>query len=135
MVLGVVVKGMTTSILKCRKCGFRFNYSFIPGASVSAVRLGSSRYMRCPKCSRFGLFNLMEFGTDPKLSTYSDSKITARYLPVIIVPTAAWIVLSLVWLRPLVKGPLATVLISVPIFAIVLIGVLLLLLASRLQKV
>lgn len=126
---------MTTSILECNKCRFRFNYRFIPGASISAMRLGTSRYMRCPKCNRFGLFSLMRFGTDPKLRTYSDARITARSMPLIMAPLAAWLVVSIVWLRPLIKGPAVAVLIAAPTVAIAVGGALLLMLTARLQEV
>jgi hypothetical protein len=42
----------------CPKCGGAFDYAFIPGASVTAIRLGTSRYMRCPICQKFAMFKM-----------------------------------------------------------------------------
>ncbi|MGD0250318.1 MAG: hypothetical protein ABSB97_05470 [Thermoplasmata archaeon] len=47
----------------CPKCGGQFDYRFVPGASVTALRLGNSRYMRCQLCHRFGVFRLTGPGT------------------------------------------------------------------------
>jgi DNA-directed RNA polymerase subunit RPC12/RpoP len=47
-----------TRRLLCPKCGSSFDYEFIPGASFSAIRLGNSRYMRCPICQRFSVFKM-----------------------------------------------------------------------------
>jgi hypothetical protein len=49
---------MWTRRLRCPHCQGEFDYDFVPGGSVTAVRLGTSRYMRCPLCHRFGLFRL-----------------------------------------------------------------------------
>lgn len=45
--------------LTCSKCGQSFDYDFIPGASFTAVRLGTSRYMACPLCHKWGIFNML----------------------------------------------------------------------------
>lgn len=45
--------------LTCPKCGGQFDYQFVWGASLTAVRLGSSRYMRCPLCRKWALFPLL----------------------------------------------------------------------------
>jgi hypothetical protein len=47
-----------TRHLTCPKCGGQFDYEFVPGASLTAIRLGTSRYMRCPLCHRFAIFSL-----------------------------------------------------------------------------
>jgi uncharacterized C2H2 Zn-finger protein len=48
------------SKLKCPKCGYEFEYEWIPGASVTSIKLGKKRYMRCPKCHKFSLFNVSD---------------------------------------------------------------------------
>jgi hypothetical protein len=49
---------MVTRRLRCPHCQGEFDYDFVPGMSFTAVRLGTSRYMRCPLCRRFGVFPL-----------------------------------------------------------------------------
>ena len=44
--------------LRCPHCHMEFDYDFVPGMSVTALRLGTSRYMRCPRCHRWGMFPL-----------------------------------------------------------------------------
>ena|GEM_PF-447567 len=44
--------------LRCPHCHREFDYDFVPGMSVTALRLGTSRYMRCPLCHRWGKFPL-----------------------------------------------------------------------------
>ncbi len=44
--------------LRCPHCQGEFDYDFVPGMSVTALRLGTSRYMRCPLCRRWGRFPL-----------------------------------------------------------------------------
>ncbi len=44
--------------LVCPKCRQTFDYDFVPGASISAVRLGTSRYMACPRCRRWSIFDM-----------------------------------------------------------------------------
>ncbi len=46
------------SALKCPKCGKEFVFEYVPGASFTAFRLGRSRYMACPICHRWSVFNL-----------------------------------------------------------------------------
>ena len=105
------------SKLECVKCGYRFNYQFIPGASVTSVRLGAARYMRCPGCRRWGKFSLSSAGSDAGLPTYSDYRMTARYLPVFVVPIGAWIFIgtALIAYARLHVNPI--ILIAVPILA------------------
>ncbi|MGP8158792.1 MAG: hypothetical protein ACLPWO_04190 [Thermoplasmata archaeon] len=53
--------------LRCPHCHMEFDYDFVPGMSVTALRLGTSRYMRCPLCRRWGTFPLTrsnDAGTD-----------------------------------------------------------------------
>jgi len=51
--------GLTwTRHLTCPKCGGEFDYEFVPGASFTAIRLGTSRYMRCPLCRKFSVFSM-----------------------------------------------------------------------------
>lgn len=42
----------------CPKCGKTFDYEFVPGGSLSAIRLGKYRYMRCRECGRWALFDI-----------------------------------------------------------------------------
>lgn len=50
--------------LTCPKCGGQFDYQFVWGASLTAVRLGPDRYMRCPLCQKWALFRLLGPGTE-----------------------------------------------------------------------
>jgi hypothetical protein len=57
--VGGVSVGITrTRHLTCPKCGGEFDYEFVPGGSFTAVRLGTSRFMRCPLCHKFSVFSL-----------------------------------------------------------------------------
>ncbi|MGA9840248.1 MAG: hypothetical protein WBF81_08715 [Thermoplasmata archaeon] len=47
-----------TRRLLCPKCGGAFDYDFVPGVSFTAIRLGDSRYMRCPICQKFSVFKM-----------------------------------------------------------------------------
>lgn len=49
---------VTRSRLTCPKCGKTFDYDYLPGASVTAVRLGTGRYMACPVCHKWSTFEL-----------------------------------------------------------------------------
>ena len=44
------------SRLTCPKCGKTFDHRYVPGASLSALRLGRSRYMECPLCHQWSVF-------------------------------------------------------------------------------
>ena len=48
------------SRLTCPKCHRSFDYEWIPGSALTAVRLGRSRYMRCPLCHAWSIFNIWE---------------------------------------------------------------------------
>jgi len=47
-----------TDRLTCPKCNGSFEYPFVPGASMSSLRLGRSRYMACPLCHRWSVIRL-----------------------------------------------------------------------------
>ncbi|HVC57992.1 MAG TPA: hypothetical protein VND15_00780 [Candidatus Acidoferrales bacterium] len=49
--------------LTCQKCSQQFDYNWVPGISFNAVRLGKWRYMRCPLCGRWSLFNVWDTKT------------------------------------------------------------------------
>ena len=49
---------VTRSRLTCPKCHQTFDYDYVPGASLTAVRLGTSRYMECPLCHQWSIFDL-----------------------------------------------------------------------------
>jgi hypothetical protein len=46
------------SRLTCPKCSRTFDYSWVPGAALTALRLGRGRYMACPLCHRWSVFDL-----------------------------------------------------------------------------
>jgi len=46
------------SKVTCPKCKKSFDYEFMPGASLYSVRLGNYRYMKCPKCKKWAMFNI-----------------------------------------------------------------------------
>ncbi len=48
------------SRLTCPKCGKTFDYEWVPGAALTAVRLGNSRYMACPLCHKWSTFNIYD---------------------------------------------------------------------------
>ena len=70
-------KFLTTSIVECPHCHYRFNYEFIPGASFVAIRLGPVRIFKCPNCKELHNFRISHFGTDPSLPTYGDNSETS----------------------------------------------------------
>jgi hypothetical protein len=43
----------------CPKCRREFNYRFVPGASLTSLRLGRSRYMRCPLCGKWSVIRVV----------------------------------------------------------------------------
>ncbi|HTW55226.1 MAG TPA: hypothetical protein VMG36_02105 [Thermoplasmata archaeon] len=47
------------SRLTCSRCGGTFDYDWVPGAALTAVRLGRGRYLRCPLCRRWSYFDLL----------------------------------------------------------------------------
>lgn len=54
------------SHLNCRKCGAQFDYAWIPGGSLTSIRLGNSRYLRCPVCKKWSVFNIWKTKVDPE---------------------------------------------------------------------
>jgi hypothetical protein len=64
---------VTTSIVECPHCHYRFNYEFIPGGSFYSIRLGKQRLFKCPHCKELHRFSITHFGTDPSLPTYGDN--------------------------------------------------------------
>jgi hypothetical protein len=59
--------------LTCPKCGGQFDYEFVPSASFTAIRLGNSRYTRCPLCRKFATFRMTGPGTNPSKETAASS--------------------------------------------------------------
>lgn len=53
---GIVQK----SRLTCPKCGRTFDYEWVPGAAMTAVRLGNERYLACPLCHHWSTFNIVD---------------------------------------------------------------------------
>ena len=47
-----------TRTLTCPHCHREFDYDWYPGASLSAVRLGDRRYLKCPLCGKWGTFDI-----------------------------------------------------------------------------
>jgi len=64
---------MTTAIVECPHCHYRFNYEFIPSASFYSIRLERERIFRCPHCKELHNFNVTHFGKDPSLPTHGDN--------------------------------------------------------------
>ena len=54
-----------TSHLKCKSCGVEFDYEWIPASSFTSIRLGRSRYLRCPSCHKWSTFNIVSTRVDP----------------------------------------------------------------------
>jgi DNA-directed RNA polymerase subunit RPC12/RpoP len=52
------------SHLKCRKCAAEFDYSWVLAFSVSSIRLGNTRYLRCPSCHSWLVFNIIDTRID-----------------------------------------------------------------------
>ncbi len=123
------------SKLECRKCGYRFNYEFIPGMSVDAMRLGMDRYMRCPKCRKWSRFSLLNPGKEDGLPTYSDTKTTVRYTPLLVVPIIVWIFFSTAVLGYAKVGVNAAIFIALPVVVIETIVLALMLLRLMPKKV
>ena len=46
------------SRLTCPKCHQSFDYEWVVGAALTAVRLGSRRYMACPLCHKWSTFDV-----------------------------------------------------------------------------
>jgi hypothetical protein len=81
---------MTTSICECYKCSYKFNYEWIPGASLHSIRLGTKRIFRCPNCKILQKFDLRKKGPNKSLKTYGDSSelgIGSKIWAILLVPT------------------------------------------------
>ena len=53
------------SRLTCPKCRQIFDYTWVPGAALTAVRLGRARYMACPLCRRWSMFDVWDAPAPP----------------------------------------------------------------------
>lgn len=53
-----MVFGLRTKV-KCPKCKKTFEYVFIPGGSLTSMRLGRYRYMQCMRCKKYANFDLL----------------------------------------------------------------------------
>ena len=53
-----------TSLLTCPKCQRSFDYDWVPLASFSAVRLGKDRYLACPLCHEWSMFDVWDTKID-----------------------------------------------------------------------
>jgi hypothetical protein len=51
--------------LKCKKCGVEFDYAYLPGGSFTSIRLWNSRFIRCPSCKKWSIFNIWNTRVDP----------------------------------------------------------------------
>jgi hypothetical protein len=49
-----------TSVLTCPRCGRTFEYKWVPLVSFSAIRLATDRYMQCPLCKEWAMFNIWD---------------------------------------------------------------------------
>ena len=88
---------MTTSIVECPHCHYRFNYEFIPSASFYSIRLGTQRIFKCPQCKELHKFNVTHFGTDPSLPTHGDNAETgigAKLWALMLGPLLVFVVLG-----------------------------------------
>ena len=88
---------MTTSIVECPHCQYRFNYEFIPSASFYSIRLGTQRIFKCPQCKELHKFNVTHFGTDPSVPTHGDNAETgigAKVWALLLGPLLAFVVLG-----------------------------------------
>lgn len=54
------------SHLKCGECGLEFDYQWVPTVSLTLIRSGKSREVRCPKCKTWSSFNLSETRVDSR---------------------------------------------------------------------
>lgn len=95
---------MTTSIVECPHCHYKFNYEFIPGASLGAIRLGSSRIFKCPNCKDLHKFDVVNFGKDPSLPTHGDNAETSMGGKVLVLLIAPLLVLTVIGIALLDMG-------------------------------
>ena len=117
-----------TRTLTCPHCHREFDYDLIPGASVTAVRLGTSRYMRCPLCQRFARFDLSRLpgeasGSRPR---FSDRRTTLKWSGALVVPAIvlllAGVLLPLIFSLRLTLVTLGTVVLVVSVALLLAFG-------------
>ncbi len=60
--------------LTCPKCNEQFNYQFVPGASLTSLRLGNRRYMKCPLCGRWSVIKIVGQPGVPRDQTSATKK-------------------------------------------------------------
>lgn len=48
------------SVLTCPLCKRTFEYDWVPLVSFTSVRLGHSRYLRCPLCHGWSTYNVWD---------------------------------------------------------------------------
>jgi len=60
--------------LTCPKCNKQFNYQFLPGASFTSLRLGRSRYLKCPHCGKWSVIKIVENPPKPSVQTLTTQK-------------------------------------------------------------
>lgn len=60
---------MTTSIVECPHCHYRFNYEYFPTALNYSMRVGKKLLFRCPNCKELHRFDISNSGFDPSLPT------------------------------------------------------------------
>ena len=122
---------MPTSRLTCPECGRTFDYSYVPGASFTAVRLGSRRYFACPLCGKRSLFDLRSpvpaGPTRAEVPRVSDSAHVRVWLPLFLVP----VVVATTALALLLPRPEPAILASSIGVVIVAVGCILLLVVAR----
>jgi hypothetical protein len=53
------------SRLTCPRCRQVFDYDWVPGGALTAVRLGRARYMACPLCHKWSMFNVWDAPPPP----------------------------------------------------------------------
>ncbi len=84
------------SIISCGKCGKNFIYRWIPFASLTTIRMGNKRYLRCPVCKKWSFVDIrrtQKINSD-KLPVYDDMKSSILVLAstaLIIMALAIWI--------------------------------------------
>ena len=88
---------LTTSIVECPHCHYRFNYEFIPSASFYSIRLGTQRIFKCPHCKELHNFKITDFGKDSSLPTHGDNAETgigAKIWTLLLGPLLAFVVIG-----------------------------------------
>jgi hypothetical protein len=107
---------MTTSIVVCPHCHYKFNYEFIPGVSFYSLRLGPQRVFKCPNCKHLHRFNVTHFGIDPSLPTHGDNSETgigAKVWGLLLGPTI--VIIAVGTLLQIILGVATGVLILLPL--------------------